>query len=272
MESGIYAIRNTINGKLYIGSAKNFHKRKLEHFRRLRKKEHFNIRLQRSVNKHGIGNFEFIILERAEYSMLIKDLEDSWINKLNSKASGYNIADATFGDILSSHPNKENIKRKISAGLLKLSASMTPEQRKIKYGKSGELNPMYGRAMPDYVKSAAAEGIKKFVVQHGHGPTKGIKKTTVHREKLSIIAKARVGELNPFYGRRHSEEAIQKMSERATGRRCSTLRPVVVYGIIYERLIDAEKATGIKVCTLHHRAKSKNPKFNYIYHLDNPKS
>ena len=42
MKSGIYIIRNTVNGKIYIGSAVNLEKRLYEHFWALRKNKHIN--------------------------------------------------------------------------------------------------------------------------------------------------------------------------------------------------------------------------------------
>jgi group I intron endonuclease len=71
MDSGIYSITNKINRKRYIGSTKNFDRRKREHFDLLTKDEHWNIKLQRSYNKNGSGVFIFEIIELCDYS---KDL------------------------------------------------------------------------------------------------------------------------------------------------------------------------------------------------------
>jgi group I intron endonuclease len=59
MESGIYEILNTKNHKRYIGSAKNIHKRLLEHKARLKINKHKNAHLQNAWNKYGEGIFEF---------------------------------------------------------------------------------------------------------------------------------------------------------------------------------------------------------------------
>lgn len=63
INKGIYCIKNTINNKLYIGSSKNINKRKQEHFSRLRRGVHKNVKLQASYNKHGEASFIFEILE-----------------------------------------------------------------------------------------------------------------------------------------------------------------------------------------------------------------
>lgn len=62
MVSGIYKIINNVDGKLYIGSAQNLNERKKEHFSLLKNNKHYNIYLQRAVNKYGITNFKFDII------------------------------------------------------------------------------------------------------------------------------------------------------------------------------------------------------------------
>ena len=63
---GIYRIYNIINGKFYVGSSKNIKRRKTEHFRMLRKGTHHNKHLQNSVDKYGIENFFFVVMEYCE--------------------------------------------------------------------------------------------------------------------------------------------------------------------------------------------------------------
>ena len=53
MKSGIYQIKNTLNGKVYVGSAKDFEKRWKRHFKDLENGVHSSIKFQRSFNKHG---------------------------------------------------------------------------------------------------------------------------------------------------------------------------------------------------------------------------
>ena len=112
MKSGIYQIKNTLNGKVYVGSAKDFEKRWKRHFKDLENGVHSSIKFQRSFNKHG-NVFECSVLEEIPYEKdLIIERENFWIKELNSKINGYNIADASFGDVLSNHPLKEEIAKK----------------------------------------------------------------------------------------------------------------------------------------------------------------
>ena len=62
-EKGIYAIENTITGRTYVGQAQSIYTRLIHHKHRLLNKNHANPYLQNSVNKHGIENFKFYVVE-----------------------------------------------------------------------------------------------------------------------------------------------------------------------------------------------------------------
>ena len=62
-KSGIYQIRNLVNGKVYVGSAVNLQHRRREHRSDLRNGNHHSIKLQRAYNKYGESSFAFEILE-----------------------------------------------------------------------------------------------------------------------------------------------------------------------------------------------------------------
>lgn len=64
--SGIYAIKNTLNNKMYIGSTACFKTRWRRHRQCLRGGYHHSLHLQRSYDKLGESRFVFIILEECE--------------------------------------------------------------------------------------------------------------------------------------------------------------------------------------------------------------
>lgn len=96
MKSGIYKILNKKNNKCYIGSSSNLIKRKRQHFNSLIKNKHYNQYLQRSVNKYGIENFEFIVICKCMEEDLIT-LEQYYINKLNPEYNAVLTAGKTTG-------------------------------------------------------------------------------------------------------------------------------------------------------------------------------
>lgn len=89
--SAIYAIRNVVSGKMYIGSATNLYNRFAVHRRYLRTGKHFNKHLQSSWTKYGEENFIFGIIEYTEYENLVQK-EEYYIQlyKSNKPEKGYN--------------------------------------------------------------------------------------------------------------------------------------------------------------------------------------
>lgn len=88
---GIYTITNKMNGKMYVGSSKYIRKRFVNHLKQLKKGIHYNEHLQKAVNKYGIKNFLFELIEVIdEVSMF--STECFWINMLQTfnPKYGYN--------------------------------------------------------------------------------------------------------------------------------------------------------------------------------------
>lgn len=71
IKTGIYQIRNTVNGKRYIGSAINIYNRWATHKKFLNKGRHHNTPLQRAWDKYGKDAFVFELIEDCEKSRLI---------------------------------------------------------------------------------------------------------------------------------------------------------------------------------------------------------
>lgn len=83
MNSGVYGITNSINGKRYVGSSSQLSRRKAEHFRALRRGRHYNAHLQRSFSKYGESAFVFEILEYCDKSFIL-EREQYWIDHSES--------------------------------------------------------------------------------------------------------------------------------------------------------------------------------------------
>lgn len=108
--SGIYEIRNTVNGKVYIGSALDLKSRWRLHRSNLRLGRHVNIKLQRSWDKHGQAAFCFQAIEYVPVVENLVDREQYWID---SQTPWYNIAKVAGSQLGLRHSDAS--KKKMSA-------------------------------------------------------------------------------------------------------------------------------------------------------------
>lgn len=76
----IYAIRNTVNGNLYIGSAVNCRRRWYKHRSNLRQGSHHSEHMQRAYEKYGAQAFEFSIIEYVDSRDRLLEREQTWID------------------------------------------------------------------------------------------------------------------------------------------------------------------------------------------------
>lgn len=90
--SGIYAIKNTQNGKVYVGKSVDVHDRWSHHLRRLRQGAHVNRHLQSAWDMYGPTNFLLELLEEAPRETL-PSLEQAWMVRLSAtnREHGYNL-------------------------------------------------------------------------------------------------------------------------------------------------------------------------------------
>ena len=101
--SGVYVIRNRLNGKIYVGSSIDIESRWKQHKRLFKKNKHGNTYLQRAWDKHEELNFEFYVLEETTRNKKdIIDTEQYFLDlyKPYERNIGYNInriADSCLG-------------------------------------------------------------------------------------------------------------------------------------------------------------------------------
>jgi group I intron endonuclease len=209
MKSGIYLIKNMINGKVYVGSTVNAKRRKYSHFTALRKNKHHNAHLQFSFNKYGEENFEYYIITYCHVNILLQK-EDFYINYYKSmdRCFGYNINTAER------HGTSDSTKRKISESLMgnknpNYNKPMPEEtKRKISEALMGRKNSNYNKPMSEETKLKLSKSVSAAM--------KGVPKSEEHKKNLS---KALSGENHPCYGIPKSDETKEKISKALSGKK-----------------------------------------------------
>ncbi len=230
----VYKITNKLDNKIYIGSTKNFSKRRTRHLRDLKKKTHHCIYLQRVCDKHNIDIFEFSILEECLIEELF-DKEKEWIKKLNPE---YNIGSVCGGDNYTNNPNKEKIKLKLVDQLKKCKRPQLFKEKNSNWrgGKTFFTCPTCNN---------------EIRIASNLNPPKTCGKC---RDKK--------GSKNPFYGKSHSEETKEKI--RVTKLRATPskyCKKCLINSIEYCSIASAARSIKMKKSDVVYRLKSKSVKY-----------
>ena len=221
--SGIYRIVNIITGKMYIGQSLDVKNRIRVHRYQLKKGSHGNDHLLRSYNIHGASNFKYEILYTIENQTNTKEQiiqilnknEEYFINGYDSFKNGYNLTSGGDNKIFSEE------------SIAKMSASHIGQIPSLKC-RQMTSERMKNRVVSDETKrrlSAALKGKRRFGAKNGFY---GKKHTEESKQKMSESLKGlNVGENNtaygkygkdsPRYGKKHSEESKRKIGNAQLG-------------------------------------------------------
>lgn len=236
MTGSIYLILNTVNCKFYLGSAKDPAKRVHSHYLSLKRGDHHCVLLQRSWNKYGETAFMAFIHSSGHENAI--EVEQRYLDFyfLNHRSKLLNVSPcAKGGYIVGQLPNAAEIHQSISEKM----------KGKPSLFKGIDFDGRYG-------PERAAEIIQKIKDNLGD----------------------RTGENNSFFGRTHTDEFKQQLSERrkgvepankgtdGPGRRC------LIDGVEYKSVSQASRMIGMTGRKIITRLNSQNfPNFEY---LDSP--
>ena len=164
----IYMYENKINGKIYIGQARNFNKRHSDHCKPSNKDTY----IDRALNKYGKENFNiYILIEDLETQEDMNFYESLFIKQYDSLArngKGYNLTDGGFTNFWENktEEEKDEIKKKIgekSKGKQPMLRKHHTEEakRKISEGIKGEKHGMYGKHHSEETREKMSKNSKR---------------------------------------------------------------------------------------------------------------
>ena len=157
--------------------------------------------IHNAIQKYGVNSFEYITLK----TVYNQDDADFWENYFISEYEsskpevGYNLltgrgALGRHSDITKAKLSEINMGHEVS------------EDTRNKISQSLTGNVPWNKGKTDVYSEETREQISASLMGHVNSPET--------REKISV---ANAGENHPFYGKKHSDESIKKMSEAKKG-------------------------------------------------------
>ncbi|UVD32212.1 putative homing endonuclease [Vibrio phage phiKT1028] len=258
--SYVYILLEPQSKKFYIGSCENVNERFQRHIDELNRDAHHNQNMQ---ELHNDGKEFYLFYGEHETREEAYQEEEKLIKENKDNPLMLNISlGARGGDNLTLNPNREAIIQKMTDHLKVRYSQLSEEERKAKYGRSGEANGMYGKNHSEESKQKMSDTAKGRPTWN-----KGIPMTEEHKQKFMTYIENRdtSGEANPFFGKSHSEETKEKISETKRrnlidkfnrGEDLGRVTPVIIHGKVFITVADAAKEYGIGVTTVTYRVKS----------------
>jgi group I intron endonuclease len=229
---GVYIVRNTVNGKYYIGESNNIKERMCSHSRNRKQVFHS------AISKYGIESFhvEVYYLNNFDKDSRL-DLEEQLILKFNSLVpNGYNRSPR--GHRRTDYSISEETKSKMREAALRRPKRILSESTKKKIGdahrgRSGRKpTPESIAKFKETIKTSETyKASRKLIGEKLKGRKQphrsiewrqnlsksltGNKLSEDTKKKLSIFNKGRV---SPMKGRKFSDETRKKMSFSAKGK------------------------------------------------------
>lgn len=242
----IYKITNKINNKIYIGQT--IKTRPTDRFSQHKylanhpDQEKGISYLHRAMKTEGIDNFIFEIIENIDNSLL-DEREKYWIQYYNSKIPfGYNICDGGKGTI--GYSRKQSIEEK---------------QKRQQSNKQFYINNPEAR----HERSLIAKNLWQNEEYRKKVTESNRQFYATHPDKFS-------GKNNPFYGKHHSQETIEKIKQSSLSKykKIAQLDKDTLKEIrVFDGIKEAEKALNISHGWISKAARTNKIAYGYRWKI-----
>lgn len=220
----IYKIRNVVNGKFYVGSAKDTRVRFRQHRKLLRKGTHHCKHLQAAWNKYGEDVFKFEVVERLESWDELEPAEDRWLAEHVGQPYCYNSGRSARAPWRgASGEGTPFFGHKHGPEALAMISAATKEQWRTSDPRTGTTHSEETKqriAEKTYQVLAEGRGGKFIPTEEtrrkmsealkGNQNAKGHVRSEEHRRKLAESARGN----QHWLGRSHTMESREKMSKQ----------------------------------------------------------
>lgn len=235
--------------KFYIGATTKYQQRIKAHNSLIRNGKHFNVSFQESYNVSKTKKLIFEIVCECNKDEMFQTEHDVILKYGVENCYNILVSNNGFGDILTHHPNKEQIKTNIKKGSLLRIKNLTKEQKeKASENSRGSNN---GNWKGGTSKSFCTCGNKKSL-------------TAIKCTKC----RDRNGKNNPFFGKKHSVEIIDRIKKTKAKNpfvQPTNSRKVIINQTEYASATLAAKKIKCAVATILNRCNSdKFVNYNFI--------
>ena len=196
----VYMIKNKINNRVYIGQTTQYKRRKKDHFKELSKNKHINCELQQDYNKYGNDAFEISILKECCNLQERLDFEKYYIDYYGgiNSSNTYNMTD------------KCNLNKKVKLSISK--SHIGKKHTKLSKSRLSNIKLNFYKTADGLIcKEKISNGLKDY-----YKTDEGIRQRNVMSNRAKELY---CGEKNPMYGKHHSKETRQKISETKKSRK-----------------------------------------------------
>lgn len=243
--------------KTYIGHTADFEQRLKIHIYQLHKNIHHNKEMQNLYNDGWVLSDKYKLFP-VRNKKIAHELEQKLIKEQIKDLDLLNI-ELGF-DTFTRNPNKEEIRKKLTKILDDFRKSITEEEYRNLRSMPGISNPMYGKKHTEETRDKIRIKVNDFYANN-ESPNLGLKRSDITKQKISIIASKRIGELNPFYGKTHSKDTRRRIALTRLGIKPINVKPVIIGNVQYPSVTEAGRKLSLSTSVVLWRVNSKNIKF-----------